>query len=365
MPHWKSIHIERFRRLENLCLDDLGTVNLLVGRNNSGKTSVLEALAIACHPTDAFTWIDTGRERELKSARTPVLEVLNWFFPRIMPRDNGFEGLVAFAGEFVGGGNLSFQANYKEFREIQMAPPTSESGDSGDEEASEYAATLDVSIQRTRADELMPEERTCLHEFSGRNFKGVEAGARVMPCQFLSPISHRTSRHLLAGVDQVMEERLKEEVIGLLQKLAPDVEDIEIRSPQGRGAVIHLYHSKIGHVPLAVEGDGMRRALAFASACVQARGGVLLLDEVETALHPEALSGVFRFLVEICRQQQVQLFVSTHSLEAVDAMLASVGDDVSDLVAYHLPPRDSGQTVYRLGGKSIRSMRSEGGLDLR
>jgi ABC-type multidrug transport system ATPase subunit len=92
---------------------------------------------------------------------------------------------------------------------------------------------------------------------------------------------------------------------------------------------------------------------------------ILLLDEVETALHPEALSGVFRFLVEMCRAARVQLFVSTHSLEAVDAMLASVGDDVSDLVAYHLPPRDSHQTVYRLGGQSIRSMRSEGGVDLR
>ena len=37
MPHWKSIHIERFRRLEGLRLDNLGTVNLLVGKNNSGK----------------------------------------------------------------------------------------------------------------------------------------------------------------------------------------------------------------------------------------------------------------------------------------------------------------------------------------
>jgi energy-coupling factor transporter ATP-binding protein EcfA2 len=365
MTHWKSINIERFRRLENLRLEGLGGVNLLVGKNNSGKTSVLEALAIASHPMDAFTWIDIGRERELKSARTPVLEVLNWFFPRITPRENGFEGAASFAGELVDGGTLNFQASYKEYREVEMAPSTPVSGDIGDEEPSDYAGTLKVRLQRTRPEELVPEDRDCVHEFSGKSFNETASGPRVMPCQFISPVSHRTSRHLLAGVDQVLEGRLKAEVIGLLQKLAPDVEDIEIRSPQGRGAVIHLYHSKIGHVPLAVEGDGMRRALAFASACVQSRGGVLLLDEVETALHPEALAGVFRFLVEICRQQEVQLFVSTHSLEAVDAMLASVGDEVSDLVAYHLPPRGSGQEVYRLGGQSIRSMRSEGGVDLR
>jgi hypothetical protein len=142
------------------------------------------------------------------------------------------------------------------------------------------------------------------------------------------------------------------------------VEDIEIRSPQGRGAVIHLYHAGIGHVPLAVEGDGMRRALAIASAAVQARGGTLLLDEVETALHRDALAGIFRFLVETCRQLDVQLFVTTHSLEAVDAMLGSV-DEGLDLVGFRLPARDSGVPLKRFDGQTLHDLRHEGGLDIR
>jgi predicted ATPase len=92
---------------------------------------------------------------------------------------------------------------------------------------------------------------------------------------------------------------------------------------------------------------------------------VLLLDEVETALHPDALASIFRFLVQACRATGVQLFVTTHSLEAVDAMLRSVGAEVDGLVAYHLPPRGSSHSAYRLSGESIRSMRTEGGLDLR
>jgi energy-coupling factor transporter ATP-binding protein EcfA2 len=364
MPHWKSIHIERFRRLENLRLDDLGTVNLLVGKNNSGKTSVLEALAIASNPNSATQWIDVGRERELKSARTPLLEVLGWFFPHDHPRENGYKGESAIQVEMNNGHKVEIRAEYKEFRQVEMTPESEESSDTAEEEPSEYAATLEIWLKNEPCQNLL-EEFPVIHEFSGRSFKEVGQSTRLVPCQLVTPVSHRTSRQLLAGIDQILEDRMKSEVISLLQLLAPDVEDIEIRSPLGRGAVIHLYHSQIGHVPLAVEGDGMRRALAFASACVQARGGLLLLDEVETALHPEALSTVFRFLVDICRRLQVQMFVSTHSLEAVDAMLESVGDDMADLVAYHLPPRNSGQEVYRLGGKSIRSMRSEGGVDLR
>ncbi|HEX7260627.1 MAG TPA: AAA family ATPase [Luteolibacter sp.] len=365
MPHWKSIHIERFRRLEGLRLDNLGTVNLLVGKNNSGKTSVLEALAIANHPTNAFTWIDIGREREMKSARTPVLEVLNWFFPHKMPRENGFEGAAVIEGHITTGDTLRIEGFYREFRQLDMAPEITDASDLGEEELSEYAATLEVKLHRKGADGHLSHTRSSLHEFSGKRYKEPDTGARLVPCQFVTPVSHRTSRQLLAGIDQVLEERLKPEVVRLMQMLAGDVEDIEIRSPQGRGAVIHLYHTGIGHVPLSVEGDGMRRALAFASAAALARNGVLLVDEVETALHPDALAGIFRFLVQVCRATGVQLFVTTHSLEAVDAMLASVGEDIGDLVAYHLPPRGSSLSVYRLSGESIREMREEGGLDLR
>lgn len=367
MPHWKSIHIERFRRLENLRLDDLGTVNLLVGKNNSGKTSVLEALAIASDPTNAFNWIDIGRERELKSARTPVLEVLNWFFPHKAPRDNGFEGTSAIQGQVTSGDTLRMDAGYREYRELEITPTPDVATDSEteDEEASEYAALLAVEVKRLAPDGRVLQTHSTAHEFIGKRYKGPETTPAIFPCQFVSPVSHRTSRQLLAAVDQVMEDRSKGEVINLMKMLADDVDDIEIRSPQGRGAVVHLHHTGIGHVPLSMEGDGMRRALAFASAAALAKNGVLLLDEIETALHPDALAGIFRFLVKVCRATGVQLFVSTHSLEAVDAMLASVGDDIGELVAYHLPPRGSSIAAYRLGGKSIHSMRTESGLDLR
>jgi hypothetical protein len=254
-------------------------------------------------------------------------------------------------------------AGYREYRELEITPTPDVATE--DEEASEYAALLAVEVKRLAPDGRVLQTHATAHEFTGKRYKGPETTPAIFPCQFVSPVSHRTSRQLLAAVDQVMEDRSKGEVINLMKMLADDVDDIEIRSPQGRGAVVYLHHTGIGHVPLSMEGDGMRRALAFASAAALAKNGVLLLDEIETALHPDALAGIFRFLVKVCRVTGVQLFVSTHSLEAVDAMLASVGDDIGELVAYHLPARGSSIAAYRLGGKSIHSMRTESGLDLR
>ncbi len=44
--HLKSLHIKNFRMLEDFQVSKLGRVNLIVGKNNSGKSSVLEALRI-------------------------------------------------------------------------------------------------------------------------------------------------------------------------------------------------------------------------------------------------------------------------------------------------------------------------------
>lgn len=365
MSHWKSIHIERFRRLENLRLDGLGAVNLLVGKNNCGKTSVLEALAIASHPSDAFTWMDVGRERELKSARTPALEILSWFFPRTRPRENGYEGVASFSGTFCDGGTLSCRADYREFRQAELDSTPTGSADPEAEEVSEYAAELGITLEWTQSSDLIPRHGKYVHAFRGRTFEGNPSGPQMMPHQLISPVAHRTSRHLLAGVDRVLGERLKADLVRLMQRFAPDVEDIEIRSPEGRGAVIHLYHTGIGHVPLAVEGDGMRRALALVSAAVQCRGGVLLLDEIETALHPAALEMMFRALVQICRDQEVQVFATTHSLEAVDALFAGSAEMASELVVYRLPERGSGDVPKRFSTETLHDLRHEGGLDIR
>jgi energy-coupling factor transporter ATP-binding protein EcfA2 len=374
MPHWKSLHIERFRRLENLRLEELGSVNLLVGKNNSGKTSVLEALAVACQPSSPINWINTAWEREVKSARTPVLEVLNWMFPHTSPRQNGYEGMVAISGVvnpslggqacLMGPDAIRVQADYREFEEVSLNPAEPMDDEPAVEEPTGYVGTMKIQVQKGPVGFPLGPGNAYQFEFRGEKFSVEGELPVLLPHQFVSPVSHRTNQHLLATLDQVLEERRKPQVIELLRRFASDVDDLEIRSPQGRRAVIHLHHEGIGHVPLAMEGDGMRRALAFASAAALAQGGVLLLDEVETALHLEALAGMFRFLVETCRETHVQLFVTTHSLEAVDAMLSSAGEMV-ELVGYRLPERGSSNPVKRFDRQMLYELRHEGGLDIR
>jgi len=60
----------------------------------------------------------------------------------------------------------------------------------------------------------------------------------------------------------------------------------------------------------------------------------------------------------------VQLFATTHSLEAVDAMLMAQIGVPDQLVAFHLPEHGTGQ-AKRFSGELLDNLRFERGLDIR
>lgn len=93
------------------------------------------------------------------------------------------------------------------------------------------------------------------------------------------------------------------------------------------------------------------------------KGGVLLIDEIETAIHKSALSRVFGWLVKACSDNNVQLFATTHSLEAVDAMLKVKKVDLENVVVHRL--NEIGQPAQRLSGDLLYRMRYKRGLDVR
>jgi predicted ATP-dependent endonuclease of OLD family len=60
---FESFQIKGYRGIENMELTELGQVNIFVGNNNSGKTSILEAISILCDPLNLFQWLNISKRR--------------------------------------------------------------------------------------------------------------------------------------------------------------------------------------------------------------------------------------------------------------------------------------------------------------
>ena len=79
--------IHKFRGIAGAEFSSFGRANLIVGNNNSGKTSFLEALALYCAPFSISNWLRIARSRETRPA-LPI-DALRWLFPK---QDGRFHG---------------------------------------------------------------------------------------------------------------------------------------------------------------------------------------------------------------------------------------------------------------------------------
>jgi hypothetical protein len=184
-----------------------------------------------------------------------------------------------------------------------------------------------------------------------------------LPLVSVTPFSHRVERVQVQALSKLAEQGSRAIVVQALRMFDEDIQDVEIVDPTGQQSRLRVSHGTLGMAPISTFGDGMRRTLALALGILGARGGVFNIDEIETAVHVKVLDRVFQWLVKLARQNDVQIFATTHSLEAVDAILSvAEGDDLS---IYHLRREEGRILAHHYDLANVRVLRESRGLDIR
>ncbi len=89
--------------------------------------------------------------------------------------------------------------------------------------------------------------------------------------------------------------------------------------------------------------------MTILNALVSSENGIVLVDEFETALHTSAMENVFRFVISTCKKLNVQLFLTTHSIEAVDKILKCSDEEIDNIRIITLKKDDVSEKTF---GKS-------------
>src|SRR3989442_759819 len=83
------LNIEQFRGLRGLRLDGLDRVNLLVGPNDTGKTSVLEAILTYVRPLDPSALLTAANRRQpFHVSGEPPYDFVEWVSPHPAKADS-------------------------------------------------------------------------------------------------------------------------------------------------------------------------------------------------------------------------------------------------------------------------------------
>jgi energy-coupling factor transporter ATP-binding protein EcfA2 len=384
MPKYSldNVTIDGFRGLRKLRLDDLGLFNILVGANNSGKTSVLEALSILCNPLQPFEWISMVRRRDFGQLDETRVQSLRWCFPQngqLADPETMFEGECTMSCD----GRFPLRKLRVTYTDIVGEPDLEKArsqarlrGMEGEEIADDqprrgavikHFIDPEVSPPRlARVDEEIRIAQVWEDQPFTTRLPLVEGD--WIPTETLTPYSYQINRVQVRSQSRSLFDDHRSLVLDLIRQFDPDVEKIEVASFRGGRPAIYLGHRRLGPAPLSVFGDSLRRAVLLAGTLPTLKdNGILFIDEIEAGIHVRALKRVATWLTKAARDLRVQIVATTHSLEAVDAIALATEDQhqLDDLVTFRLEQTEQETRAKRIYGDLLLGIRRDQGWDVR
>ena len=183
---------------------------------------------------------------------------------------------------------------------------------------------------------------------------------------YISPAQHTKSRQYFNSLFQ--EPELYEEFVKVMKMFDPgfiSINLIDEESSLGAGNYVVLSRGHKQGILLDAYGDGMKKAMLLISAVLKAKDGILLLDEFETAIHISAMEHVFHFILQVAMKNNVQIFMTSHSLEAIETTLKCIPEYQKQMRMITLVKVEDEIRARNVDGEKAVQLLDEYGLELR
>lgn len=368
---FREIRIKSYRGLNDIKLTNLGPINVLVGENNSGKTSVLEAIQLFTDKDVLTSMISVARKREIPLApfgrnRLQPFDAFLYSFPMYQERYKQvyIEADSDVYGECrvgVRGGVHNDTLDWMDLSQAEIRRYHSICDDDGMIRIvnGEYLYEKDEREEGDftfRETQLKPEKRV----FDNKQYMSVKRKGNIM---YISPMDVYTDKILSASLYKGMLVEEKYRLLDLMSIFDDRIIGIETAVQYGRPTTM-IEMEGMGLMPISVFGDGVKKVLTLASAVIKMRGGVVLIDEFETGIHKRALKSVAEWMISVAKRYDVQVFMTTHSSDAIAALVEAQGAFDNVLSAYRLEHYKDEFYVKNFTGIDLSELKNNQGLDI-
>lgn len=350
-----SIEINHFRCFEHLELSDFGRINIIVGNNGAGKSSLLEAMALAgTNPQDIFALRQVRGLSQFwpglhtKQGYETLWRDLFWKFDQKTPITINVKGDHHNARAMT----ISYgQAQFELF--AQNKPEV------GQSVGFNTSVIAPITFSTTLHDGKTKRE----YSFTPRIQQGggltiAQSGEPIQPVISLAMASGVPAANISANQLSTLDiKEKKTQFLSAVRTIFPKITDITTQSPNGIPEIFCTYPSEFSEkVPLGLISHGINKTISLLLQLESYQNGVVLVDEIETGLHHSLLPKAWSVIYEICEAFNVQLFASTHSkdcLDALQSLSASQADNLRLLRAE--VANDGSHTVRAFKGKDFIS----------
>lgn len=324
-----TLTVTRFRSLRNLTVGPFGRVNLITGKNNTGKSTLLEAIRLLASGGSPSTLLSILDNREEPAVPDSEIQRTTTGPPRVSSLFSDFPNLWGCADPFT---VSSTNGEFSETKSVEVKvgwysqetdPETGNTHLVPSSESDLLGETYGVPVLEIKTP--LRQIKFSLDKNRRATLKRglLDTPEKVqIPCVYVDSFSSRYSSQLGNLWDSIALTPAEKRVVEALQIIAPDIEAVSmIGSENGRRFRTAIAKSRLFQAPVSLTtfGDGVNRLFGIILSLVKAENGVLLVDEIENGLHHSILPEVWKVIFRMAAELNVQVFATTHSWDCVDA----------------------------------------------
>ena len=345
----QSLKIEGFRGFQNFEMANLGRINLLVGKNNSGKTSILEAIQFLYAQNNIDIFLETissisyrGEFSWSESNRTKVFEICH-LFP-------GHE-IIPSKKIIISGYGKSYLASLTisvESIPIQLSLFSDKNDDINQNNDNNFDneewGKLILSIRWSQSQKPIELELLANGTLARDSIRRMASLSRIshkigidnkIKLKFLTPFS-LTSSDMAALFDNIVLSPLEDLIIESLKIIEPKIERIAIvgsgkyltsNNLGVRGGFLIKIKNHYQPIPIGSLGDGFWRMLGLVLAMVNLENGILLVDEIDSGLHFTVMTDMWKVVWETAKKLNIQVFATTHSRDCWQSLAELITEE--------------------------------------
>jgi len=306
--HLTYFKVENFKCFDSFEMEDIGQFNLILGDNNVGKTSVLEALLFD--------------EKNEKFLRTLIYIFVykagnywNLSNKDTLAHSRLYNTILSF---YLNGSGYEIDFHHKFF----------------DSEEKWHQVAANIAV--VPGFQIWP--------FS-----------EILPMIFSNDLYDEDLSEFYSANIQ-FDKTKKDNLIRDLSPIVKDIDVIEISNLQSDLTPVLIIGTKNSNkvLPLPIYGDGTIKLFRILVETIKNSSNRLMIDEIDSGIHYSRFKDYWRTIIKSAANNNVQLFMTTHNVECLKYLKEVLEED--DMKEYQ--ERTRSYTLIKVPNGGIKSLKS-------
>ena len=311
-----NIEINRLRGIKYSKIEGLKQINLFFGKNNCGKSSLLDAIFLISGVSNPKLPLNVNIIRNYRRLEPSDMKLdfysLDMSSPIVIKAENG------------------------ETRELQISVVESSSSKVNllGEDNNVVSTDLDNKyglVLKYKVDEQAYESSIIMSHSSNNSLEQrIKMPAHYkekLTCRYLNPKFDFTTS--IDGLVDVIKNKDEAFIVNALRLIEPNIKDFVLSQNE---VLVDIGLNK--RIPINMMGDGARKILSILTSIYECKNGIVLIDELSNGFHYSVMKGVWRSIVSVAKKNNVQIFATTHDLDSIKGLrdAAMSGEEYDDFI---------------------------------